>query len=125
MVAVAVARAWQEAANAADVERVVELSDPAIELVGPRGASRGHQVLRDWLGRSGLHLTTIRAFARGNEGVLAQRGVWRSIETGEVTGERDLATRFRVDGQRVTQLARYDSLEAALEDAGLTDADEI
>jgi hypothetical protein len=123
--AIAIAQAWQDAANAADVERVVALSDPAIELIGPRGSGRGHQLLRDWLGRAGLHLTTLRAFARGNAVVLAQRGVWRSAETGDVTGERDLATRFRVNGRRVTQLARYDSLDAALKEAALTDADEI
>src|SRR5579884_219942 len=98
---VAIARAWQDAANAGDVDRVVALSDPDVELVGPRGAGRGHQLLRDWLGRAGLRLATLRTFARGDAVVLAQHGIWRSAETGAVTGERDLATRFRIAGERV------------------------
>ena len=69
--------------------------------------------------------TTLRAFARGETVVLAQRGVWRSIEGGGVTGERDLASRFDVRNQRVVRFARYDSLDEALEAAGLTVADEV
>jgi hypothetical protein len=72
-----------------------------------------------------LHLTTLRAFVRDNVVVIAQHGVWRSVETGEVTGERDLASRFRTDGQRVVQFARYDNLDAALDEAGLHYSDEI
>lgn len=123
--ALAVVRAWQDAANAPDLDRLVALSDPEIEVVGPRGAGRGHQLLRDWLGRAGLTLTTRQAFARGNAVVLAQHGVWRSPETGAVVGEADLASRFRVDDGRVVQFARHDDLEAALRDAGLIPADEI
>ena len=120
----AIVQAWQDAANAQDVDPLLELSDPDIEVIGPRGSGRGHQLLRDWLGRAGLSLETRRVFARGDTVVLAQHGVWRSVETGEVTGEADVASRFRVDGRRVAQVARHDSLEAALAEAGLGDADE-
>jgi hypothetical protein len=120
-----IAQAWQLAANNQDSERLLALSDPNIELVGPRGSGFGHQLLRDWLGRAGLTLTTLRAFARGNSIVLAQHGVWRSSETGAVTGERDLASHFDVDGERVARFGRYDSLAEALAAAGLNDADAI
>jgi hypothetical protein len=72
-----------------------------------------------------LHLTTLRAFVCDNVVVVAQHGVWRSVETGEVTGERDVASRFRVDGQRIIQFARYDNLDVALDEAGLHYWDEI
>ncbi|MFL5694431.1 MAG: nuclear transport factor 2 family protein [Ktedonobacteraceae bacterium] len=121
----ALVQAWQDAANHQDSDRLVELSAPDIEVVGPRGSGHGYQLLRDWLGRAGLHLTTLRAFARDNIVVVAQHGVWRSLETGEVTGERDLATRFRIEGQRVVQFARYDNLDVALDEAGLHYSDEI
>jgi len=104
---------------------LVELSAPDIEVVGPRGSGHGYQLLREWLARAGLHLSTLRAFARDNVVVVAQHGVWRSLETGEVTGSRDLASRFRVEGQRVVQFARYDDLDVALDEAGLHDSDEI
>jgi hypothetical protein len=122
---VALVRAWQGAANRQDSDRLVELSAPEIEIVGPRGSARGHQVLRDWLGRAGLTLTTHRVFARSTIVVAAQHGVWRSAETGEVIGEADLATCFQVDGQHIARVARYDDLAAALAAAGLDDGDEM
>lgn len=121
----ALIQAWQDAANRQDIDRLVELSAPDIEVVGPRGSGHGYQLLKDWLGRAGLHLTTLRAFTHDNLVVVAQHAVWRSAETGEVTGERDLASRFRIDGQRVVQYARYDNLDVALVEAGLHYSDEI
>lgn len=118
-------REWQDAANRRDAARLVALSDPEIEVAGPRGASRGHDALRAWLDRAGLHLATLRAFARGDAVVLAQRGVWRDLDTGAVTGERDLASAYRVAGGRVARVARHDDLAAALADAGLDAADEV
>jgi hypothetical protein len=121
----ALVQAWQDAANSQNIDQLIELSAPTIEVVGPRGSGYGHQLLRDWLGRAGLHLTTLRAFIRNNVVVVAQHGVWRSAATGEVTSERDIASRFRVDGQRVIQFARFDNLDVALNEAGLQYSDEI
>ena len=120
-----IAEAWQQAANNQDSERLLALSHADIEVVGPRGSGFGHQLLRDWLGRAGLTLTTLHAFARGNSVVLAQHGVWRSSATGAVTGERDLASHFDIDGEQVVRFGRYDSLAEALAAAGLNDADAI
>jgi hypothetical protein len=120
-----IVQAWQAAVNDRDAERLLELSHPEIEIVGPRGSGHGHQLLRDWLGRAGLSLTTRRIFARGAEVVVAQRGIWRSVETGDVVGEADLASRFRVVRDRVVLFGRYDGLDAALDAAGLSLADEI
>jgi hypothetical protein len=94
------------------------------EVIGPRRSGSGQQLLRDWLRRAGLTLDTRRAFVRGNVVVVAQHRVWRSAESGEMTGEADVASLFRVDGQRVVQFARYDSLAEALKVAGLSDQDE-
>jgi len=121
----ALVQAWQDAANLQNSDRLVELSAPDIEVVGPRGSGHGYQLLREWLARAGLHLSTLRAFARDNVVVVAQHGVWRSSETGEITGERDLASRFLINGQHVVQFARYDNLDVALEEAGLQLSDEI
>jgi hypothetical protein len=120
----AVVRAWQDAANRQDIDHLVELSDPDIEVVGPRGAGNGHALLRDWLRRAGLTLETRRTFARGSVFVVAQHGVWRSRETGAV-GEADIVSRFRVSGGRVVQFARYDDLAVALQEAELSESDEL
>lgn len=121
----ALVQAWQNAANQQNSNRLIELSTHDIEVIGPRGSGHGYQLLLEWLSRAGLHLTTLRAFARDNVVVVAQHAIWRSVETGEITGERDLASRFRVDGQRIAQFARYDTLDAALDEAGLHHSDEI
>jgi len=87
--------------------------------VGPRGSSFVHQVLRDWLARAGLRLQTLGTFVDGNIVVVEQHGVWRSLETWEVTGEKIVASVFHVDDRHIVRFARYDNLNAALEAAGL------
>jgi hypothetical protein len=117
--------AWQAAVNAQDLDGLLEHSAPDIAVVGPRGTGVGHQVLREWLARAGLTLTTTRAFVRGDTVVLAQRGVWHALDTGAVTGDRTLATVFQLNDQRqVARFARFDDLAEALAAAGLGPADE-
>ncbi|MEO6456710.1 MAG: nuclear transport factor 2 family protein [Chloroflexia bacterium] len=117
--------AWQDAANHRDFARLLELSDPNIEVTGPRGSGHGHQLVREWLLRSGLTFKTLRLFAHGDVVVVEQHGVWHSAETGEPTSEADFASHFRIDGGRVAQIARYDTLDVALEKAGLDYTDEV
>ncbi len=122
---VSIVQAWQDAMNHQDRQRLAELSDPQIELIGPRGSAYGIEVLREWLERAGLTLTTWRTFARDDVVVVAQHGMWQSAATGGVPSEADVASVFRVKQGRVTQYARYDTLNEALQNVGLTEADEI
>lgn len=115
---------WQDAVNTKNAERLIELSDSDIEIVGPRGSAYGHQVIRQWLERAVLTLTTLRIFVRGNVIVLAQCGVWRSVESGEVIGEADVASEFKLENQKVAKYARYDTLGEAFEKTGLDFSDE-
>lgn len=115
----AIAQAWQEAANERDIEQLLMLSDPEIEIVGPRGSGFGSSLLKEWLERAGLKLTTVRAIEDGNTVLLEQRGVWRDRETGYVTGERTLASVFQVYDRQVVKFARFDNFETALKTAGL------
>ncbi|MGH2485449.1 MAG: hypothetical protein ACRDHE_05490, partial [Ktedonobacterales bacterium] len=120
-----IVRAWIAAANAQDTSRLIQLSDPNIEISGPRGSGIGQKLLRGWLARAGLALETTRAFARGHVVVLEQRGVWRSLESGAVTGERALASAFRTDERRVVWFGRYDDLATALKAADIARSDEL
>jgi ketosteroid isomerase-like protein len=122
--AISLVQAWQNAVNAQDIDGLLELSAPDIVIHGPRGRASGHQLLRDWIARAGLTLTTQRVFQRGDTVVLAQHGVWQSEATGGVPSEADLASRFRVNRQQVVEYERYDTLAHALEAAGMTEADE-
>jgi len=115
---------WQEAVNAQDVARLLDLSAPDIEIIGPRGSGVGHQLLCEWLTRAGLSLTTRRAYTRGQTVVLDQRGAWRDVASSEVIGDSLLASVFRVnERQQVAGFARYDSLSEALASVGLDDDD--
>jgi limonene-1,2-epoxide hydrolase len=109
---VAVVAAWQEAVNNQDRDALVRLSDPAIEIVGPRGVARGHVVLLEWLDRAGIQLETVAVYARDAVVVVAQRASWR--DGGAVVGEATVASRFEVNEGRVTHYARYDDLDTAL-----------
>jgi hypothetical protein len=64
-------------------------------------------------------------FERDDVVVVAQHGIWRSVNTGDMMGEANIASRFQISDGRVVQYARYDTLHEALAEAGLTDADEI
>jgi hypothetical protein len=121
----ATVQAWQAAASNQDIERLLDLSDSNIEIVGPRGSGFGHQLLRDWIARAGLRLTSLRAFESGPLIVVEQRAVWHSVETGEKVSESIIASQFRVRDNRVDQFARYDNLEAAFKQSGLSVSDEV
>ncbi len=116
---------WLAAVNAGDVEGVLALTAPDVVIVGPRGAARGHEVLRAWMGHAGATFQMCETYAAGDAVVVAQHGVWRDVETGEIRGEADVATRFRVSDGRVAEMERYDDLAAALQAAGLTKADRL
>jgi ketosteroid isomerase-like protein len=121
---VEIVQAWQAAASDQHVDRLLELSAPDIVIIGPRGRGAGHQLLREWIARAGLTLSTQRTFQRGDTVVLAQRGTWQSSATGGVPSEADLASRFRVRDQQVIEFERYEDLASALAAAALSDADE-
>jgi|SRR5690606_13497552 len=120
-----VVQAWHQALNQRDFERVLEMSDPAIEIVGPRGSGHGRELLNDWLRHARVSLLPLRTFSRGEAVVVTQRGTWHSLETGDVIGEADVASYFLVHNGRITRYARFDTLETALSAAGLTEADEV
>ena len=113
---------WLAAVNAGDAEAVLGLTAPDVVIVGPRGAARGHEVLRSWMGHAGATFETRETYGAGDSVVVAQHGVWR--DTGAVRGEADVATRFVIADGRVSEMQRYDDgLSSALRAAGLTQAD--
>lgn len=114
-----IVRAWLAALNAADAERLVELSAPDIEIVGPRGSAHGHDVLRAWLARAGARFDAERVFSVGDRVVVEQHGRWQAPD-GQPLGEAKVASRFVVRAARVQLMQRYDNLDEALAHAGLS-----
>lgn len=113
-------QAWQDAVNDNDLERLQRLSAPDIEILGPRGSGFGHALLAEWLARAGLRLTPKRYFGAGETVVVEQHAVWLEPEHGSVIGEADVASVFKVSRNQVRCYARFDTLDEALIQSGLS-----
>ena len=114
-------RAWHEALNDGEVERLVELSHPEVEVGGPRGSGRGAQLLREWVDRANVRLEPRRIFQHVETVVVEQWAEWRSTDTGRVIDSQSVGSVFVVRDSRVTRVVRYPNLADALD---ATDLDE-
>jgi hypothetical protein len=120
-----IVEAWHAAVNASDAERAAALSHPEVEVVGPRGVATGRAVVREWVGHAGIRLEPRRWFRRDDRVVVEQRARWRDAATG-VTGEPlTVATVFRLRDGLIQRIARRDTLQEALVEAGLDESTEI
>ena len=113
---------WHTALNAGDVERLVGLSTADVEVGGPRGSGRGADLLRDWVARAGITLEPRRRYGRDGTFVVEQTAQWRSAD-GQLTPPQTVASVFRIRDGLVAAVLRYDDVAAALQAAGLDDAD--
>jgi ketosteroid isomerase-like protein len=116
-----VVEAWHEALNGGEIDRLVELSHPEVEVGGPRGTGRGAQLLREWVDRANIRLDPRRIFHSADTVVVEQWAKWRSTDTGRVIGSQTVASVFVVRDGRVMRVVRYPDLVEAL---GATDLDE-
>ncbi|MDN7246816.1 nuclear transport factor 2 family protein [Planococcus shenhongbingii] len=114
------ADAWVDKVNAKDIEGMLEVSDHNIELMGPRGSAVGHDTLQQWAEESGIHLTTVTRYAKGNKVVFEQEGTWQD-QNGKVT----VFTFMEVKNGKVVRISRFDTLDDAFGDSGLSEEDEI
>jgi ketosteroid isomerase-like protein len=116
-----VVEAWHEALNAGEVDHLVELSHPEVEVGGPRGTGRGAQLLREWVDRANIRPKPRRIFQHADTVVVEQWAQWRSTDTGQVIGSQTVGSVFVVRDGRVTRVVRYPELADAL---GATNLDE-
>ena len=114
-------RAWHEALNDGEVDRLVELSHPEVEVGGPRGIGQGAQLLREWVDRANVRLKPRRIFHHADTVVVEQRAEWRSADTGRVIDSQSVCSVFVVRDGRVMRVVRYPNLADALD---ATDLDE-
>jgi hypothetical protein len=132
-----VVESWHSAVNTHNLEQLCELASRDVEVVGPRGAGRGHDELKRWFRRGGLTAEPLRYFC-GSRGqvVVEQRGRWFSPEAVTVedsgrwfipdtTSERVVATAFSVLAGRVVRYQRFERLRDALAATKLSDDDEV
>jgi ketosteroid isomerase-like protein len=114
-----VARRVHDALEAHDVDAVVELLDPEVIVVTPKGSVlHGPDEVRAYYGGGGFdHLvvaTEDHHFVAHDAGVrLHARQVYRWRETGEHAYERPLVVHFELRGDKVSRIEFTLSQEAA------------
>jgi hypothetical protein len=121
---ISMVRAWVDAINDRNANRLSELSSSDMKFTGTRGSGHGIKLVLDWLARVGLTLHPKRIFAGSNTVVVEIHGVWRSVETGEFIGEEDEGWRFKIEDKLVVAVERFDELKTALTAAELKESDE-
>ena len=119
-----VVEAWHEALNAGDVDHLVALSHPDVEVGGPRGTGRGAQLLRKWVDRANVRLAPRRVFHQADTVVVEQEAEWNSANTGQVTGQA-VTSVFVVRDDQIVRVVRYPDLADALRAVNLDESYEI
>lgn len=113
---------WLDAVNRRDGVALEALTQPEVEMVGPRGAGlMPRAALSEWLLRAGFSAEPRRWFC-GGEGtvVVEQAAVWHDTGSGVEQERRVVGSRFRICDGLVAGYARHDSGAAeAVSAAGL------
>ena len=115
-----IADQWTRKVNERDIKGVLEVSDPHIELVGPRGTAEGHDILEQWIKESGIKMETKGHYAKGNEVICVQKATWEN-QNGHVT----IYTFMEIKNGKVHRLGRYDTLDDAFGQCQLSEEDKV
>ena len=113
--------AWHDALNSGDVERLIALSHPDVEVGGPRGRGHGAQILREWVDRANVHLKPSRTFHEADKVIVEQEAEWQTAEPGD---RQTVASVFVVRSGLVTSVVRYPDLASALRAANMDESHE-
>lgn len=123
-------RAFHEATNERDNDRLLALAHDDFEFRTPRDLVRGKEGLRDWLARQafgvGIFVYPERFFARDETVIATGRMELRFVDTGELGEEGRAVAIFTVeDGLVITVDAENTDLMAAFEATGMSELDEV
>jgi hypothetical protein len=115
---------WHAAVNAGDAERAGELCTADVEVGGPRGSSRGREVVVDWVGHAGIRMEPVRWFCGAGGAVVEQDARWVDAATGALGDPVRLATAFAMADGRISRVLRHPDTAGALAVLDLSPADE-
>lgn len=124
--AVETVRAWHSALNRGDVEQMVRLVTPDVGFGGPRSRGEaqpaGVDVLRAWVDRANIRLHPLDVYARQGVVVAHERAEWFEPNSKEVVNTQTVATVFTMADGLIRRIVRHETLDAALAEAQLTQA---
>ena len=119
-----IVRAWHEAVNSGDIERLGELVSDDIEIGGPRGTAHGREALIDWVQRSGIQMIPTVWYQRGQTVIVCEQATWPG-EDGTPGDPQSVASAFVVGDDRIRSIARYGDQSAAFGATGLAETDRV
>jgi ketosteroid isomerase-like protein len=99
---------WHDALNQGDVEQMSALVHPEVEIGGPRGITKGVQVMREWFGRANVRLRPVAYFANAQSVIVEEVGEWLDPSSGQVVGSQQVATHFHIADGLITSIVRHD-----------------
>lgn len=126
--ALGIVETWQSAVNSGQAADATAVTADQVDVLGPRGiATVPGTDIGAWMVRSGFSATPLRWYCSGaGDVVVEQDARWDDPATGVESGRAVVGTHFTVTDGLVTRIARHDDgLQAALDSAGLTGADEV
>jgi hypothetical protein len=121
---IAIAAAWFQHVTDRDIDAVMALAAPEVEVGGARGAGTGRELLHEWVDRSRAAMAPRRWFARDDVVVVEYEATWRN-RAGRDMGRRVMVVTFRVAAGRIAGIYRHDDLAASLTLNGLDAADAV
>ncbi|HSE07504.1 MAG TPA: nuclear transport factor 2 family protein [Nocardioidaceae bacterium] len=104
--------AWHRAVNAGDIDTAVALCSEDVAIQGPRGVGHGHDLVRGWLQRSGIHLEPQEELVeRGGRFVVREVARWTASHApdGAPLEPTETWCVFRVGDGKVTAIARFET----------------
>jgi ketosteroid isomerase-like protein len=124
-----VVEAWAQAYSRRDLDAMLALSCPDIEVARRLRHERGHDAVRGLLHRQSfgveMHPRVRRTFRRRDTVVVDAQLVVSYVDTGEPVEEQEGAAILVVRDGCVARYVPYPHLEAALSDARLSEDDEV
>ena len=121
--ALSVVSLWHAALARKDLPTLLSTLEEDVEILGPRGTTRGHAAFSEWFARAGFSASAKRRFCGGlGNVVVEQRATWKDRD-GEIGGT--VASAFVVRNGRIVKYERFDELAQALTMYGLREIHEI
>jgi ketosteroid isomerase-like protein len=124
-----VVEAWAQAYSRRDLDAMLALSCPDIEVARRLRPEQGHDAVRGLLQRQSfgveMHPRVRRLFHSGDTVVVDAQLVTSYVDTGEPAGEQEGAAILVVRGGCVARYVPYPDLDTALSDARLSEDDEV
>lgn len=120
-----IVKEWHEALNACNSHKLLTLVNNNIKLAGPRGFSRGSDVLIDWMKKTRIQMKPLRYYCKGGTVITEEQVEWHNTETGELQESYTVASAFVVRESRVESIMRYSDLDNAFISEGFTENDAV